>query len=362
MGWSLLPVSIGQEASAAQINELRAAIIERRRAVGFAADGGLDDPPVVASGELCAAETINAYRARLEEVIPKYLDIDESGNAWTKSAILAAAFGPGKTQWTTVPSRAGTPEDSPGLEAGDVMYVEHLNEMKDVIDLLYLVPLKEESGRQYATTTGSAWTWSETDSDIVNTAASIGNYQTGDYREDAESAPFDFVHEPVDEVTIIHVKAKGVLMGTDEDKTVKFINFVYGDPDDSQPSDRAWHAELRVSNARPAGSPRGLDTDVIYSNNLADDGTHTDDGKNDSHSLLEVYIDDYWGPRQLSGLPDYTEWPFWLTFVIEDSTGVIDAYAAEAAASGRELQIWWAKVHFTVSHIWAKLAFEYFSQ
>ncbi len=359
MGWSELPVSEGSLVTAAQMGELRSAIIERRRAVNFAAAAGLGDPPVVSAGSLATAATLNAYRARLEEIIPHYIDTNETGYGWTKAGVISEAFGQGRTEWTRVPARAGETSYAAELVAGDVMYVEHINELKDVIDLLYLVPLKEFDGREYAADDSNGWTWSDVDGDLDNACTAHGNHQTGSYSETAESAPFDFIRHPIDPVTVVEVKAKGALRGADEDATVKFINFVNGDAGDDPPSDRDWYAELRISDDRPAGSPRGLDTEIACYNNLADDGSHTADSKNDSDQLLEVYVSDQWGPEILSHVPDEADWPFWLTFVVADHTDVIAAYAQEAAASGRELQIWWAKAQYSVTRIWAKLNFQY---
>lgn len=359
MGWSKLPVAAGQEMRADEIGGLRAAIIERRRAAGLLAAAGSGDPPAVAAQEVCYAATINAYRRRLEELFVLYLRTDGSGAAWTKMAILTAAFGAGRTEWTTVPQRAGAPEYASDLAPGDVIYAEHMNEMKEVIDLLYLVPLEEQAGREFATDGGSGWTWAASDPDETRTCGAVGNHQTASAAEHAESAPFDFARKPIDPVTVLEVRAKGRLLGTNEDKRVKLVNFVNGDEDDEQPSDRAWKAQLRVSDARPAASPRGEDTEVIVENNLADDGTHTADGRNNAHNALEVYVDDYWGPVALDGLPENGDWPFWLTFVVDDYANVIAAYAAEAAASGRDLQIWRAEAVFTVTKMWARLEFVY---
>jgi hypothetical protein len=358
MGWSYLPVAVGSEASAAQIGELRAAIIERRRAVNLSATGGLGDPAVVAAGSLCAAAKINDYRVRVEELFGAYLNTNESGNNWTKSTILQAALG--KTEWTTVPARAGAPLDSPTLAVGNVMYAEHLNEMKQVIDRLYLVALMEKAGRQYASDNGQGWIWSTEEDGYPSTCHAGGNYQASPVgSERAQSAPFKFTRNPIGAVTVAQVRTRGFLTGTDIMRTVKFINFVNNHPGDPQPSDAAWHAELRISTHRPAGSPRGTDTTVAFANNLADDGTHTQDSKNSAQTPLAVYITDYWGPKVLSGVPPPSEWPFWLTTVIEDYVPVIAAYAAEAASRGRQLQVWYADASFELSRIWARLSFQY---
>jgi hypothetical protein len=359
MGWSKLPVAAGDEVKAEQIDELRAAIIERRRAVGESSTAGSGDPPDVAAEDVCCASTINAYRQRVEELFGRYIRTGGSGDPWTKAAIMAEAFGAGRTDWTTVPARAGTAVYASELVAGDVIYAEHANEMKEVIDLLYLVPLEEKSGREYATSDGSDWTWAVTDPDVTRTCGAVGNHQTGSATEHAESAPFDLAREPIGEVTVVEVKARGRLLGMDEDKRVKLVNFVNGDDEDPQPADRAWKAHVRLSTARPADSPRGEDTEVLFDNNLADDGSHTSDGKSEGHNALEVYVDDYWGPLVLSGLPESGDWPFWLTFVVEYYGSVVDAYAAEAAATGRDLQIWKAEAIYTVTKAWAKLDFEY---
>jgi hypothetical protein len=359
MGWTYLPVSPGETVDARQMGDLRAAIIERRGATGLGATDGSGDPPQVASGNLCEAATINAYRQRVEELIPRYVNTDGSGERWTKPGILQAALGAGTTEWTTVPARAGGPTSAGTLETGDVMYAEHVNEMRQVINLLYLVPLEEKEGRQFATNGVGGWAWSEGDPDPVYTATAVGNHQTGGWNEHAESAPFDFHREPIGDVTVLEVKAKGALYGSGSSNTVKFINFVNGDLDDPQPTDRSWKMQIRISEARPADSARGDDTTVACENNLADDGSHSEDSKNDSGNLLEVYVIDHWHSGVFPDVPEPDGWPFWLTFVIEDFTDVINAYTAEAQATERELQIWWAKAQFNLEYAWAKLDFEY---
>ena len=72
-----------------------------------------------------------------------------------------------------------------------------------------------------------------------------------------------------------------------------------------------------------------------------------------------MYVNDYWGPRVISNAPDNADWPFYLTFVMESCASVINAYADEAHSSGRDLQIWKGEAQFTISHIWAKLEFQY---
>ena len=196
MGWAKLPGSAGDEIKAEQIDELRAAIIERRRAVGINSTAGGGDPADVSPGDVCYAATINTYRQRVEGLFDHYVKTDGSGNVWTKSAILEAAFGSGRTEWTTVPARAGTPVYSATLEIGDVIYAEHINEMKTVVDLLYLVPLEEKTGREYATDNGSGWTWLDEDSDTSKTCGALGNHQTGGASEAAESAPYGFRFSP----------------------------------------------------------------------------------------------------------------------------------------------------------------------
>jgi hypothetical protein len=238
------------------------------------------------------------------------------------------------------------------------MYVEHLNEMKSVIDKLYLVPLVEKEGRQFCTNTGPGWAWSGNDDDPLVTVDTTGMYGTGEQVEKGESAPFSFAGQPIGPVEVAVVKMTGSLQGIGDDLTAKFINFLLGDPGDPQPTDRDWKAELRISSERP-DDPRGGSTTKLFEDNLADDGSHTSDAKNVSTFRLEVYIQDYWGPMELSSVPDSSTWPFWLTFVMEDAEDVIVDYAAEAAATGRELQMYYARASFEVTSIWAELDFEY---
>ena len=358
MGWTKLPVSPGDEVKAEQIDELRAAIIERRRAVGMSSTSAGGDPPDVSAGDMCYAETINGYRGRMEGLFDHYVKTDGSGDVWSKSSILQAAFGSGRTEWTRVPARAGTPDYSATLEPGDVIYTEHVNEMKAALDLMYLVPLDEKSGRRYGSKDGGSWTWSDEDSDTSRTCGAVGNHQIGAAGEVAESAPFDFKFDPIGVVSVLEVKAKGNLRGTNTDLRVKFINFVNGDAGDPQPTDRTWKAQMRASSGAPS-DPRGTDTTVVFEDNLADDGSHTSDGKNSDPSLLEVYVNDYWGPRVVPSLPEAANWPFYLTFVMEDCTQVINAYIDEAHSSGRDLQIWRGEAAFTISRMWAKLDFQY---
>lgn len=358
MGWSNLPVAPGAEVTAAQANEIRAAIIERRRAVGLSSTGGLGDPPLVSAGAACDTATVNADRERLEGLFASFINTNGTGQPWTKAAILEAALGAGQTEWTSVPARAGAAQYAAALPAGTVMYAEHLNEMKEVIDKLYLVSVDEKAGRQYAYNYGSGWTWSQDDDDPTSVASAVGNYGTSQVSEKAQSAPFGFARSPLGNVTVVAVRAKGVLGGTGGDLTAKSVNFIHGDEEDPQPSDRDWKATLRSSPARPLGDPRA-GTTVVFEDNLADDGSHSSDGKNTDHALLEVYIYDTWGPEEVTGLPAPEAWPFWLTFVLEDYAGVVAAYAAEAAETGRDLQIYYANVFFDVRHVWAELDFEY---
>jgi len=360
MGWTHLPVSPGEVVGAEQIAELRAAIIERRRAVGYGPGGGLGDPPEVPAGELALACRIDEYRDRIEEVLERYCNTGNPASWWTKEAALQAALGEGVTEWTNVPSRAGQKQSGPTLPEGTVMYAEHLNEMKAVLDELYIVPLAEQDGRRYCRNNGSGWEWSDTDYATGKTIVTSVNHQSGAASEKGESGPFDFRFEPVEAVSVVQVSAKGRLQGIEEDLLAKFVNFINGGG--SQPSDRDWHAQLRVSQECPTGSPRDGEIACLeFENNLADDGSHTSDGKNDADNTLEVYIDDWWGPELISNAPEPSDWPFWLTFIMDDYAAVKSAYVSEAEGSGRELYQLLGTAWFWISHIWAELDFDYLS-
>jgi len=81
MSWTLVPVNIGDEMKAAQIAEVRAAIIERQEAVGGSA------PPVVNVGDGLLASVINTYRTKIEDLLAYFVD-DTTGNIWTKAALF----------------------------------------------------------------------------------------------------------------------------------------------------------------------------------------------------------------------------------------------------------------------------------
>lgn len=360
MAWSVVPVSAGQIVQAAAIGEIRAAIIERRRAAGISPEGGGGDPPVVSAGAIATAATINAYRQAIESIIGRYVNPDNVVHRWTREGVIEAALGAGRIDWTNTPARAGGLVEDTTLPVGNLMYAEHINDMKAVLDKLYLLEIEEKPGRQYAVYDGG-WSWSETEGDPLVTAESHANALLGTpVSERAQSAPYDFVYEPVGAVSVKEVKASGALRGTDLDFTVKDISF-YGHGNGPQPSDRPWNAQMRIGTHRPADSPRGADTTTFYENDLSDNGRHAADSKNSDLSELRIFVTDNWSDVTVPA-ESPSSWPYWVTYVLDDSGAIVSAYTAEAAATNRQLWQWWGSAYLAISHMWAEMDFAYLAR
>jgi hypothetical protein len=361
MAWSNVPVSVGAVVQAAAIGEIREAIIERRRAAGLGPTAGGGDPPAVSAGAVATAATINAYRQSIESMIGRYLNPGDFVHRWDKENIIRAALGEERVDWTNRPARAGGLVEDTVLPAGNVMYAEHLNDLKAVLDKLYVLEIEEQPGRQYAVYEGSGWSWSETGGDPSVTAEAHANARLGTpANERAASAPYDFVYEPVGTPKVKEVKAKGVLMGTDLDLTVKDISF-YGQGNGPQPSDRTWNAQMRMGEHRPTDSPRGPDTTTFYGNDLSDNDQHTSDSKNNDPNELRVFVSDNWSPVTVPA-PGVATWPYWVTYVLDDYGSVVGAYAAEAAATDRSLWQWWGSAYLAITHMWAEMDFDYLTR
>ena len=128
MSWTLVPVSIGDDIKAAQIAEVYAEIIDRQVYFGGTA------PPVIESGSLLLAEKLGNYRAAVEALIPKFKD--EFGDYWTKAGLFQTLYGGGRSNWLRRPARDPAGEAEGVVQAGDIAYTEHLNEMHDVLNKL----------------------------------------------------------------------------------------------------------------------------------------------------------------------------------------------------------------------------------
>jgi len=361
MAWSVVPVSVGGAVQAAAIGEIRAAIIERRRAAGVGPEGGGGDPPVVSAGAVATAATINTYRQAIESIIGRYRNPGDVVHTWSKEGVVEAALGAGRFDWTNTPARAGGLVEDTSLPAGTLMYAEHLNDMKAVLDKLYILGIDERPGRQFAVYDGGGWSWSENEGDGSVTAEAHANVLLGTpVNERAQSAPYDFVFEPVGSVSVKEVKARGALRGTDLDFTVKDISF-YGHGNGPQPSDRSWNAQLRIGTHRPANSPRGSDTTVFYENDLSDNGKHDADSKNSDLSELRVFTTDNWAGVTVP-TPSPSSWPYWVTYVLDDYGSIVSGYTAEAAGSNRQLWEWWGSAYLAITHMWAEMDFVYLTR
>ncbi|KPJ62763.1 MAG: hypothetical protein AMS15_02930 [Planctomycetes bacterium DG_23] len=129
MAWTLVPVSIGDEIKAAQLSEVRSALMERQQVAGGT------PPPTVNAGDALLGSVINEYRGRINGIIPDFID-ETTGNYWTKAALFESLYGSGRSDWLRRPSRAPGGELEGYLLTGDICYIEHINEMYDVLNEL----------------------------------------------------------------------------------------------------------------------------------------------------------------------------------------------------------------------------------
>ncbi len=129
MSWTLVPVSVGDEIKAGQLTEVRNAILERQQLVGGSG------PQAVNAGDTLLASIINEYRGKIDGLIPDFID-ETSGNYWTKANLFESLYGSGRTSWLRRPARAPGGQLQGSLQSGDICYIEHINEMHDVLNKL----------------------------------------------------------------------------------------------------------------------------------------------------------------------------------------------------------------------------------
>jgi len=119
MGWSAVPVSAGENVTAAQWNEVIAALNERLVAVGWL--------PVstVSAGSAILASKMNALRSSIAGVCTQYHDpLARETNHYYKSTLLTQAIG--ATEWT----------DGPNVAIGNPVKAVHVNELRLAINKL----------------------------------------------------------------------------------------------------------------------------------------------------------------------------------------------------------------------------------
>ena len=129
MAWTSIPVSVGDEIKIGQLTEVRNAILERQQVVGGSA------PQAVNVGDALLASIINEYRGEIDSLIPDFID-ETSGNYWTKADLFENLFGSGRTDWLRRPARDPAGATQGALQSGDICYIEHINEMHDVLNKL----------------------------------------------------------------------------------------------------------------------------------------------------------------------------------------------------------------------------------
>ncbi len=141
MVWADVPVVTGDWATAAQCNEVIAAINERD-AESYAA-GNL---AVVVSGDWILATKAEELQARIENMIPYFRNVDDggTGEAWTKSALLTAAIG--AADWTNA-----------SVAGGDWLLTTDLNEMRLVLNKMMWVYQVRDSFAAEKFTSSNGW-------------------------------------------------------------------------------------------------------------------------------------------------------------------------------------------------------------
>lgn len=136
MAFTLLPINPGDTITAAQFNEARSAVLERRDTIGRT-----DTMPFILNpGDVLKAEPslpqINGLRDVIENLanaFSAYVN-PATEKEWFDLGNLdafftAAGIGDG-TDWTRVPARKGGLTVSSRLIKGDVVFAEHINEIR----------------------------------------------------------------------------------------------------------------------------------------------------------------------------------------------------------------------------------------
>ena len=133
MGWGVVPVGSGDTLQAAQIMEVRGAIQERQSTINYVWSSGLSAPASIIAGDICSSADIMEYRGKIEEMIPSF--VNESNQAtWSLGAIMTHVFSTGRTDWIRIPARVSSTEGN--IVSGDIAYIEHMNEMQEILDEL----------------------------------------------------------------------------------------------------------------------------------------------------------------------------------------------------------------------------------
>lgn len=127
MPFTLLPISVGDVTTAAQFNEARSAVLERGNTVGFALPGL---PFARSPGNIMVASgDINGLRNEIESFVTAYVNPADE-DFWSLPELFAAAGIGDGSNWTRVPARKGGLTVSSRLSVGDVIYAEHINEIR----------------------------------------------------------------------------------------------------------------------------------------------------------------------------------------------------------------------------------------
>ncbi len=290
MGWSNTPLlSIGDTVQVSQIAEVRAAIIERRDAVGLSFSVAER-----AVGDVCIASSLNNYREHIETLIPHFLN-EETGDQWTKATLFEHVFGAGRTNWTNKPARDPEgPIYGNTLAAGTVMYVEHLNEMQQVLNELAWVAvslaewvdsngwdaLLKEAGAADCTTKASCI--SAFQNDLDNAAPEAGDPMVGpragielvaDEHVNGETL-YDLWTEPELARYFCRVTTPDISGGVSARTLLNGIGYSVLDPGTGDPWP-TWEASVYYSASEPdpLGSGHWNFGTLLASTNVTEDGS-----------------------------------------------------------------------------------------
>jgi len=136
MAWATMPAVAATAILKAQFDEVRAAIVERCNATGESSVG----LPVAAANGDQARATLTAYRAKVDNLIPQFVN-PATWNPYAKNALLTALIG--AADWVANP-------DAVPLR----MFIREINELRTVLNALLWVSFNFDT-----IITGREWTW-----------------------------------------------------------------------------------------------------------------------------------------------------------------------------------------------------------
>lgn len=136
MAWATMPAVAATAILKAQFDEVRAAIVERCNATGESSAGL---PVAAANGDQPRA-TLTAYRAKVDNLIPQFVD-PATWNPYAKNTLLTALIG--AADWVANP-------DAVPLR----MFIREINELRTVLNALRWVAFNFDT-----IITGREWSW-----------------------------------------------------------------------------------------------------------------------------------------------------------------------------------------------------------